>query len=213
MPLITISSSLDESFLKHEIVPDVIDKFDTQGLLTIEYESKDQVTLGNTLTVAKTQTVPKIQFVLNSPAQDGKFESITAQDKFILVLTDPDAPSRTEKKWSEYAHWLISDLPLVSSDATATNASESISHNLDFSKGRELLKYEGPGPPPQTGKHRYVFLLFKQGQLKEGVKLPEGRPTWGTGVHGSGVRNWIGENAPGLKLLAANFFYAQDVDN
>lgn len=54
MNLMTISQSLDESFGKHKIIPDVVDKFETQGLLTIEYSENDHVALGNTLKVDKT---------------------------------------------------------------------------------------------------------------------------------------------------------------
>ena len=209
MPLVTISQSLDESFTKHKVVPEVIDKFSTQGLLTIEYQL-DLVALGNTLGVDSTQNKPEIQFTLNLPTQDGKFESIGANDRFILVLTDPDAPSNSDHKWSEYAHWLVTDLPLVSSDPSASETEPAISFKLDVSKGKELLAYEGPAPPPKTGKHRYVFLLYKQDAEKSDLPVPQGRPTWGTSVAGSGVRDWIEKNAPQLKLLAVNFFYAKN---
>ncbi|EGW32097.1 uncharacterized protein SPAPADRAFT_61176, partial [Spathaspora passalidarum NRRL Y-27907] len=157
MPLITISQSLDESYTKHKVIPEVVDEFDTQGLLTIEYSKDEHVTLGNQLPVANTQHVPEIQLTLNSPTQDGKIESITENDKFILVMTDPDAPSNTDHKWSEYLHWLVTDLQLTNGEA---KEGEQINHKIDVSQGRELVKYMGPGPPPKTGKHRYVFLLY-----------------------------------------------------
>ena len=91
MTLITISQSLDEAYTKHKVIPEVVDQFDTQGLLSIEYGPTELVTLGNTLSVEGTQEVPKIQLTLNSPTEDGKIESISENDKFILVMTDPDA--------------------------------------------------------------------------------------------------------------------------
>lgn len=33
--------------------------------------------------------------------------------------------------------------------------------SIDVSKANELQPYVGPGPPPKTGLHRYIFLLFK----------------------------------------------------
>ncbi|KAK6197467.1 phosphatidylethanolamine-binding protein [Scheffersomyces amazonensis] len=211
MPLITISQSLDESYNKHNIIPDVIDPFVTQGLLTIAYSDEDQVALGNTLKVSKTQNKPKIQFTLNSSHQDGTFEPISNNDKFILVLTDPDAPSNTDHKNSEYAHWLVTDLKLSTSDAS--DSGNDISHFLDYSKGKEILSYTGPAPPPKTGKHRYVYLLYKQDSQSSNFQTPKGRPTWGTGIPGSGVRDWIKKNSPNSKLLSVNFFYAQNEDN
>ncbi|KAI5967174.1 TFS1 [Candida margitis] len=211
MTLITISQSLDEAFTKNKIVPDVVDDFETQGLLSIEYGPTELVTLGNTLPVSGTQEPPKIQLTLNSPTEDGKIESINEGDKFILVLTDPDAPSNTDHKWSEYLHWLVTDIELP--HLKTESGEPEISHFIDASQGKEVFKYEGPGPPPKTGKHRYVFLLFKQDPKIITFEAPKDRPNWGTGTPSSGVRDFINAQAPGSKLLAVNFFYAQNEDN
>lgn len=204
MTLVTISQSLDEAYDKHKIIPDVVDKFDTQGLLTIEYNGKDQVALGNTLKVAETQERPTIQFTLNSLGQEEEL-LVAEEDRFTLVLTDPDAPSNSDHKWSEYAHWIVTDLPL---NATGKDA-ESLSTILDYSKGKEILSYVGPAPPESTGKHRYVFLLFKQDPSTQ-LSAPSDRPNWGTGVPSSGVRDWIKKHGGKLQLLGVNFFYAQN---
>lgn len=202
--LLTISQSLDEAFTKHAIVPDVVDNFDTHGLLTIEYQETHQVALGNTLKVADTQEKPVIQFTLNLPGLEKELD-IQQEDRFTLVLTDPDAPSRKEKKWSEYAHWIVADLPL-----NATSDSEGLlSTILDYLKGKELLPYVGPAPPEKTGKHRYVFLLYKQ-DPKARLETPKDRPNWGTGVALLGVRDWIKKHGGALQLLGVNFFYAQN---
>lgn len=211
MTLITISQSLDEAFTKNKIVPDVVDDFETQGLLSIEYGPTELVTLGNTLSVSGTQHKPKIQLTLNSPTEDGKIESINEGDKFILVLTDPDAPSNSDHKWSEYLHWLVTDIELP--NLKTESGEPEISHFIDATQGKEIFKYVGPGPPPKTGKHRYVFLLFKQDPNTITIEAPKDRPNWGTGTPSSGVRDWIKANAPGSKLLAVNFFYAQNEDN
>ncbi|XXZ98199.1 carboxypeptidase Y inhibitor [Meyerozyma guilliermondii] len=204
MTLVTISQSLDEAYVKHKIIPDVVDKFDTEGLLTIEYNGKDQVALGNTLKVAETQERPTIQFTLNSSGQEEEM-SVADKDRFTLILTDPDAPSNTDHKWSEYAHWIVTDLPL---NATGKDA-ESLSTILDYKKGKEILPYVGPAPPEGTGKHRYVFLLYKQDPAAS-LAAPKDRPNWGTGVPSSGVRDWIKKNGGKSQLLGVNFFYAQN---
>ncbi|CAI5760041.1 unnamed protein product [Candida verbasci] len=182
MTLITISQSLDESYTKHKVVPEVIDQFDTQGLLSIEFKENHMVSLGNLLSVEATQSVPKIQLTLNSPTQDGKIESIDKDDKFILVMTDPDAPSASDHKWSEYLHWLVTDLKLNHDQ----NNNQDISHFILAKDGNELVEYNGPAPPPKTGKHRYVFLLYKQDPNVKDLKAPKDRPNWGTGIPSSG---------------------------
>lgn len=201
----TISQLLDEAYNKHKIVPEVVDQFSTQGLLTIEYGGKDQVTLGNTLSVEGTQSHPKVQFTLNLPNQEAEL-LVQEDDRFMLVLTDPDAPSNTDHKWSQYCHWIATDLTLNTNTATSE---ESLSTVLDFSKAHDLVSYQGPAPPEKTGKHRYVFLFYKQ-DPQANLVAPEDRPTWGTGVPGSGVKEWVKKHGGKSELLAVNFFYAQN---
>ena len=143
----TISQLLDEAYNKHKIIPEVVDQFDTQGLLTIEYGQKDQVTLGNTLTVDGTQEKPKIQFTLNLPNLEAEL-LVKEDDKFLLVLTDPDAPSNTDHKWSQYCHWIVSDLKLNSNNS---EGADSLSTILDFSKATDLVSYQaGPSTRRQV---------------------------------------------------------------
>lgn len=69
---------------------------------------------------------------------------------YTLIMTDPDAPSRTNPTFREYQHWLVVNIP--------DNA---------IDKGDMLTAYVGSGPPEGTGLHRYIFLLYKQmGRLK-----------------------------------------------
>jgi phosphatidylethanolamine-binding protein (PEBP) family uncharacterized protein len=93
-------------------------------------------------------------------------------------------------------------------NATGKDA-ESLSTILDYKKGKEILPYMGPAPPEGTGKHRYVFLLYKQDPAAL-LTAPKDRPNWGTGVPSSGVRDWIKKNGGKLQLLGVNFFYAQN---
>lgn len=45
----------------------------------------------------------------------------------------------------QWHHWLVGNIP-----------------GADVSKGETLSAYIGSGPPPDTGLHRYVFLVYKQ---------------------------------------------------
>ena len=44
-----------------------------------------------------------------------------------------------------YLHWLVVNIP---------------GHEVKF--GQELKTYAGPTPPPGTGSHRYIFLVYRQ---------------------------------------------------
>ncbi|GMF01027.1 unnamed protein product [Ambrosiozyma monospora] len=163
--------------------------------------------MGNTLKPEETQERPSIHFTLNVPDNNDSIK-ITNDDKFTLIFTDPDAPTRTDDKWSEYCHYVTTDISLNSFDSESVDAA-----NLDTKlttqdlSGHDLVSYVGPGPPPKTGKHRYVFLLYKQKPGVSPAQIPD-RPNWGTGIPGYGAAEYAKKN--GLELLAVNYFFAQN---
>lgn len=60
-------------------------------------------------------------------------------------MTDPDAPSRQNPVFREMRHWIVGNIP-----------------GNRIADGETLFDYIGSGPSPDTGLHRYVFLLYKQ---------------------------------------------------
>lgn len=69
--------------------------------------------------------------------------------KYVLMMVDPDAPSRSYPTRSHWRHWLVADIK---------------GHGLRTGnmKGSVLSAYTPPTPPQHTGMHRYQLLLFKQ---------------------------------------------------
>lgn len=59
---------------------------------------------------------------------------------YTLIMYDPDAINGT------YIHWIVSDIK-----------------ENNIKNGKVLIPYKGPAPPPKTGKHRYIFELYLQG--------------------------------------------------
>lgn len=55
-----------------------------------------------------------------------------------FLMVDPDAPSRENPTMRFWLHWMI-----VNNDET-------------------FFPFFPPGPPPGTGKHRYIMILFEQ---------------------------------------------------
>ncbi|KAI4492287.1 hypothetical protein M0802_009868 [Mischocyttarus mexicanus] len=64
---------------------------------------------------------------------------------YTLIMTDPDIPTRGYNR--EFRHWIVGNIP-----------------EENVAKGEIIAEYVGPAPPKDTGKHRYVFLLYKQNQ-------------------------------------------------
>ncbi|KAH6867575.1 carboxypeptidase Y inhibitor [Thelonectria olida] len=180
-----------------EIIPTVVDDFTPILVLDAKWKS-DSASLGNTLNPADLQSPPSVHLV-KPESQLHSDIKVAPGSTFVLTLTDPDAPSRDNPKWSEFCHWIATGVSLSSS-------SEDSGHHL-----QDIIKYKPPGPPPKTGKHRYVFLVFvlANGTTdKLHLTKPEGRKHWGSDHTGHGVREWAHEN--GLIPVAANFIYAQN---
>lgn len=217
MGLVTISDSIKDALYKSEVIPTVIhdEKFTPKGFLMVHYNNSDkEVTMGNTLKVEDTQEKPIVHFTLNLPdttnTEDKTSSTITKDDKFTLIVTDPDAPTKDDDKWSEYCHYVCKDIKLnqfSGDDATVEDSKFADLLTTQDLSGIDLIPYMGPGPPPKTGLHRYVFLLYKQNPNKD-PEAPNDRPCWGTGIPGSGAAEYAEKY--GLELYAVNFFYCKN---
>ncbi|KAE9551342.1 hypothetical protein FO519_005457 [Halicephalobus sp. NKZ332] len=119
-------------FKEYEVVPDVIPKAPS-AFIKIDFKGGVSANLGNELTPRQVKDVPSVDWEADSSAL------------YTLVKTDPDAPSRTDPKFREWHHWLVVNIP-----------------GKDVSQGETLSEYVGCGPPPNTGLHRYVYLVYKQ---------------------------------------------------
>lgn len=87
-------------------------------------------------------------------------------ETLVLVMDDPDAPSKT------WVHWLLYDLPASHRDlpehvpTSGTLDSGAQQGRNDFGR----LGYGGPCPPPGA-PHRYYFRLYA---LDKRLGLPQG---------------------------------------
>ncbi|XP_056427018.1 phosphatidylethanolamine-binding protein 4 isoform X1 [Hyla sarda] len=70
--------------------------------------------------------------------------------KYILMMVDPDAPSRNNPIRRYWRHWLVADI----------QGQDILSGEI--LKGKTIAEYNGPAPPANTGYHRYEFRLYVQ---------------------------------------------------
>jgi len=213
------ASALDEvrkELVKAQIIPEVIDSFDPIYSLSIVWPSTKSASLGNALLPKDVSDVPKAVVIetpgfgsghldlrhLSSSTSRNALET-KKKSQFILAMTDPDAPSRDDPKWSEFCHWIKQDIGYRSPGVAAATAQDTSSD--------DLMSYRPPTPPEGTGFHRYVFLAFTpQNGTSNSLHLskPKDRKRWGTGQVRHGVRDWAKEN--GLVPVGANFVYVQN---
>ena len=187
----SLSSTIRDVLVDNDVIGDVLDDFEPSYYLDIAWPKKHEtVLLGNDIPVKAVQKRPTFTFHSISTID------ITAKNStFTLALTDTDAKSRDNPKWSEMCHWIL------------TNLTTPIPEPPEIMKKEgELISYQPPGPPPKTGAHRYVFVLL-EGDTDDLV-APEERQHWGYGKNRKGVQKWAKENE--LKVVGANFFFAQD---
>ncbi|KAG0209296.1 hypothetical protein BGX28_010399 [Mortierella sp. GBA30] len=183
MPLVTSNQAADVALNQDGIIPDVIDSFRSKTMLAISYGTNKEVVLGNKLAVKDTQHAPQVSFEPDSPG-----------DKYTLIMTDPDAPSRNDPKNREYRHWVISN---VSGSSDFQPAS--------LSQGSVLTEYMGPAPPAGSGPHRYVFLLYKQKPSSDVVALSTPLTT----SRGKFKAKQFSTHT-NLELVGANYFFAEN---
>lgn len=189
-------NALLEALNKHEVIKDLFPKItdpenlSLSGTLSIQYPHPNVVVhQGNKLPTNVTQETPKSSYLANTDSP------LDLNKSYTLVMTDPDAPSRVDHKWSEYCHFV----------QTGIRFHDQTGGLID--NGHEVVKYIGPGPPAGTGEHRYVFLLFEETQDNHAFTPIEGRPNWGYGTPATGIEKWALANK--LRLLAIDFFFAE----
>ncbi|MFC6488030.1 YbhB/YbcL family Raf kinase inhibitor-like protein [Nitratireductor sp. GCM10026969] len=98
---------------------------------------------------------------------------------FVLVVEDPDAPSRLFRHWGVYD--IAAERDRLPEGTTAGAKTESLGHGVnDFGNPH----YDGPQPPKGHGVHHYHFRLVAldtetlhcDGKAKVGDMLEEARP-------------------------------------
>lgn len=185
-----LTSTIRDTLIANEVIGDVLDDFEPVYYLDIVYpKHHEKVLLGNDIPVKALSQRPAFQF---NPLK----HELAARSIYTLVLTDPDALSREDPSISEMCHWILTNLtmPLPIAGPQIMKASG------------ELKKYQPPGPPPKTGRHRYVFVLL-EGDATD-LEPPKKRQHWGYGKIRHGVRDWAKDN--NLTVVGANFFFAQN---
>jgi phosphatidylethanolamine-binding protein (PEBP) family uncharacterized protein len=76
--------------------------------------------------------------------------NLNPSNLYTLVLYDPDAVGGT------YIHWVITNIT-----------------NNNIKSGNIIIPYKGPAPPPKSGKHRYIFNLYKQNRVNNSEEINE----------------------------------------
>ncbi|KAH7907868.1 PEBP-like protein [Hygrophoropsis aurantiaca] len=186
-------SAVTDMIQKSGIAPDVIPElpiFRPTVLLSASWgDGAIRTSLGNTLLAEQTKSAPLLAFSTTEADPD-------PHASYTLAITDPDAPRRGDAIWGPWRHWLVTGIKALAPGASTL-------FDVTSAGAREVTPYVGPSPPPQTGLHRYVLLLFKE------------PPSYSAPELGNSIeerKNWNAiafAEREGLRLVGANFFYVE----
>ncbi|KAL0957020.1 hypothetical protein HGRIS_003121 [Hohenbuehelia grisea] len=145
------TDSVSDAFTQARVVPDVLRSFEPQGVLEVVFtdpstSNQIRVTPGMNLTPAQTANRPNFGVSGLPPS--------FAPQSFVLAFIDPDAPTPSNRTLAQVRHLLGGDFALEGQLNETTP--------LLANKSEAITEYLGPGPPPGSGPHRYVVLLFNQ---------------------------------------------------
>ncbi|KAI0828479.1 PEBP-like protein [Trametes gibbosa] len=205
-------SAIVDALARAQIIPDVLPAtpapaFVPAVLFSVVYPNGAEANLGNELSVADTQDEPEIRLAaLNAPwdqpAASGAGATTLGEASYTLAMLDPDAPSHAQPIYRTFRHWLITGMkgpPVTANAADALNALKT--HPA-------TTPYRPPSPRPNSGLHRYVFLLFQEPAASaEPFVVPKGAPEHGAALEQRRSWNPVAfAEQYGLTLVGANYF-------
>ncbi|KAI8984196.1 phosphatidylethanolamine-binding protein [Mycotypha africana] len=178
MVLVTMDMNMSNALKKADIIPNIVSNdFTPSTLLGIKFPNGEEVALGNFIKPSDSQEAPEVTFV--APDENAKY---------TLLMIDPDAPSKEDPKWAPYRHWVLTNVP----------------GNGDIKQASALDSYLGPAPPPNTGDHRYIFLLYKQPETAANYALTKEANKWD-------FQAFTQQN--NLELIGVNYFISRNDEN
>ncbi|RUP52276.1 phosphatidylethanolamine-binding protein [Jimgerdemannia flammicorona] len=169
----------------------VIDEFYPSTLLSIVYPSGKDVVLGNQLTMVDTAQVPEVTFISDDPNATYTLVMVGLVCERVREGFPSTSEFRpTNQQFGQWRHWVVTNI---------SGAAPSIA------SAEQHTPYIGPGPGPDTGVHRYLFLLYKQTRgITQFRVMPHEKPH----RRYFKAREFAAEN--GLELVSANFFLCEN---
>ena len=116
-------------------------------MINIYYNNKKIEKEGQFLTPEETALQPVISL---------KLLNTNNSNYYTLILYDPNSV-----RAPNYVHWAVINIPLNRNNMIFI----SNQINEGINKGINLIQYQGPSPPENSGIHNYTFLIYKQDKM------------------------------------------------
>lgn len=150
---------LMQRVMQLSIVPDLLP--DHTPSAAIRIATTESVEPGSIQSSKAFASPPKVTVQLFSHPSAPTEATPNPESLYTLLIVDPDSPNHETQSFSQRVHYAKTDIPLsvLSGDV-----------NLFTAAGTELVSYEPPAPARGSGKHRYTFIVIKQGSTTPSVE-------------------------------------------
>jgi len=148
--------SVQKEMKRHEVVPDLFETCDVPQLGVTFPSALDKKikVVGEKMSARHTLYHPTLEW------------EVEPDSLYCIFKLDLDAPSRKNHTQRCWLHWAV----------------VNVENPQEIDMGDELAEYVGCGAPKGSGFHRYVFVVYKQG---EKFKIGKTRPLKGYGGNGA----------------------------
>ena len=116
-------------------------------MINVYYNNKKIEKEGQFLTPEETALQPVISL---------KLLNTNNSNYYTLILYDPNSV-----RAPNYVHWAVINISLNNNNMIFI--SDQV--NKGINKGNNLIQYQGPSPPENSGIHNYTFLIYKQDKM------------------------------------------------
>ncbi|XP_077162334.1 phosphatidylethanolamine-binding protein 4 isoform X2 [Paroedura picta] len=96
-----------------------------------------------------------------------RYQKADKNKQYVLIMVDPDAPSRANPKYRYWRHWLVTNI--TGADLKTGKV-----------QGSALTDYIRPTPPSNSGYHRYRFQIYEQPEYEAIALSPEAAASSGS---------------------------------
>ena len=141
-------ADVEADFNSTGLVPGLVPSFNPSAVMTVTFPGVGNISPGQNLSVQQVATAPNVSI---TPANS----SVPTTGNFTLLMVD-SIPFGANDSSNRVLHWLTNSATLQS------DSSGCPSLNVSTDGGLVVANYHSPSPPPGTGLHHYVILLFPQ---------------------------------------------------
>jgi len=138
-------AAIQAHFSQAGLVPDLLQTFAPTAVMNVTFDGVGAIQPGQAISGDQARPTPSIAITPGS-------SSVQLDGTFTLLMVDA-GPVGSDQSQGQTRHYLVNGVTVQGSTAP---------ESVNASSGTAITDYAGPAPPPGSGPHRYVILLYTQ---------------------------------------------------